>query len=41
MRTVQQSNQPIEQELLAENGRWYLIRILPYAIARSCIRAWS
>jgi two-component system, chemotaxis family, CheB/CheR fusion protein len=33
VRTVQQSNQPIEQELLAENGRWYLIRILPYAIA--------
>ncbi len=35
VRLVQQNNQPIEQELRAEIGRWYLIRILPYFIGPS------
>jgi two-component system CheB/CheR fusion protein len=32
VRTVQQTNQPIEQEVGTTSNRWYLIRILPYAI---------
>ncbi len=32
VRTVQQTNQPLEQEVRAEQSRWFLMRILPYAI---------
>jgi two-component system CheB/CheR fusion protein len=32
IRTVQKSNRLIEKEVQAEDGRWYLARILPYAI---------
>jgi two-component system, chemotaxis family, CheB/CheR fusion protein len=32
VRTVQQTNQPLEQEVRAEQSRWYLMRILPYTI---------
>ncbi|WP_306549332.1 chemotaxis protein CheB [Desulfobulbus sp.] len=33
VRTVQATNRPVEQEVGAANNQWYLIRILPYAIA--------
>lgn len=32
VRRVQRTNQIFEQEIRGQNGRWYLIRILPYAI---------
>jgi two-component system, chemotaxis family, CheB/CheR fusion protein len=32
VRAVQRTNVPLEQEVRAANGRWYFLRILPYAI---------
>lgn len=32
VRQVQATNQPLEQEVRAQNGRWHLMRVVPYVV---------